>query len=122
MKLREIQHFLQADIVWGSDAQLETDVQSACSSDLMSDVLAFGRSGQLLLTGLTNAQSVRTADIIEAKAIVYVRGKRPDEEGLELAMMKKIPLLSTRCMMYEACGILYAHGLPGIQALGDKKG
>jgi len=82
----------------------------------MSDVLAFGKPGILLLTGLSNSQSVRTANIIGAKAIVYVRGKKPDQEGIELAKGKNIPLLSTQFMMYTACGLLFSHGLEGIGA------
>ena len=77
-------------------------------------VLAFGKPGILLMTGLSNAQSVRTADIIDAKAILYVRGKKPDKEGIEIAKNKGIPILSTKNMMYKACGILYGHGLPGV--------
>jgi len=80
----------------------------------MSDVLAFGKPGLLLLTGLTNLQSVRTADIIEAKAIIYVRGKKPDDQTIKLAAEKNIPLLSTPLMMYEACGLLYQAGIPGV--------
>jgi predicted transcriptional regulator len=114
MRLQEIQKLLSAEVVWSTEADLEKEIEFVCSSDLMSDVLAFGRPGQLLLTGLANAQSVRTADIIEAKAVIYVRGKRPDEEGLELAMVKGIPILSTKHMMYEACGILYKNGLCGV--------
>jgi anti-sigma regulatory factor (Ser/Thr protein kinase) len=114
MTLKDIGRLLEADIVGGGEVRLETEVASACGSDLMSDVLAFGRPGQILLTGLTNAQSVRTADISGALAVIYVRGKRPDEECLSLAELKGIPLLSTRKMMYEACGILYSHGLPGV--------
>jgi serine/threonine-protein kinase RsbT len=114
MKLKVIQGLLHADLLSGTEGQLETDIASACGSDLMSDVLAFGRSGQLLLTGLTNAQSIRTAHIIEAKALTYVRGKRPNDEALELATLMGIPVLSTRYMMYEACGILYRNGLPGV--------
>lgn len=87
----------------------------------MSDVLAFGKPGILLLTGLTNAQSVRTADIIEAKAIVYVRGKKPNSEGIEIAKNKGIPIFSTKFMMYSACGLLYNHGLPGVSMLQEKK-
>lgn len=87
----------------------------------MSDVLAFGKPGILLLTGLTNAQSVRTANIIEAKAIVYVRGKKPDNEGIEIAKKMGIPILSTNLMMYSACGLLYNNGLPGVSSLQDKK-
>jgi anti-sigma regulatory factor (Ser/Thr protein kinase) len=113
MILSEIRRLLDADFVGRGDASLEREIVSACASDLMSDVLAFGRPGDLLLTGLANAQSVRTADIIGALAIVYVRNKKPDEECVDLAVQKNIPLLSSRRMMYEACGILYGHGLPG---------
>jgi predicted transcriptional regulator len=122
MKLKEIQSILDAEVIWGNETQLEIDIDYAGASDLMSDVLSFSEPGLLFLTGLANAQSVRTANIIEAKAIIYVRGKKPDTEGLELAMEKGIPILSTRCMMYEACGLLRKHGLPGITEFQEKKG
>jgi len=114
MKLGEILRLLDAEMISGRKDQLETEIGSACSSDLMSDVLAFGRSGQVLLTGLANAQSIRTANIIGAKAVVYLRGKRPNLEVQELAGQKNIPILSSRRMMYESCGILYLNGLPGV--------
>lgn len=113
MILKEIQDLLQAEVICGEE-RLQTEIKAAGASDLMSDVLAFGQPQILLLTGLSNAQSVRTADIIDAKAVVYVRGKRPDREGIELARKKRIPLLTTKLMMYKACGLLYSHGLPGV--------
>jgi predicted transcriptional regulator len=113
MKLREIKEALKAELLCGEDS-LDEEITFAGGSDLMSDVLAFGRPGILLLTGLTNSQSVRTANIIDASGIVYVRGKRPEKEGIELAREMGIPLLSTAYMMYEACGILYNSGLPGV--------
>lgn len=116
MKLREIKELLDAKVIWGEDL-LDKEIEFAGGSDLMSDVLAFGEPGILLLTGLSNTQSVRTADIIEAKAIIYVRGKIPDKEGIEIAKTKGIPMLSTNIMMYKACGILYSHGLPGVSDL-----
>ena len=120
MTLREIKKLLKAEVIYG-DHCLDEVVKFAGGSDLMSDVLAFGKPGILLLTGLTNAQSVRTADIIEAKAIVYVRGKKPDKEGIELAKKRGIPLLSTKLMMYKACGLLYSHGLPGVTNIQEKE-
>jgi len=113
MTLKEIMDILQAEVLC-CENRLDEKIEFAGGSDMMSDVLAFGQPGILLLTGLTNAQSVRTADIIEAKAIVYVRGKKPDKEGIELAKKKGIPILSTKLMMYTACGLLYSHGLPGV--------
>jgi predicted transcriptional regulator len=115
MTLKEIKELLQAEVITGDDC-LDEEITSGGASDLMSDVLAFGQPGILLLTGLSNSQSVRTANIIDAKAIVYVRGKKPDKEGVKLAQEKRIPLLSTKLMMYTACGLLFSHGLKGISA------
>jgi predicted transcriptional regulator len=113
MTLRQIQEILDAEIVLCDDC-LDLEITAAGGSDLMSDVLAFGQPGILLMTGLSNTQSVRTADIVDAKAILYVRGKKPDKGGLELAKEKGIPILSTKLMMYTACGLLYRAGLPGV--------
>jgi len=113
MTLIEIKELLQAEVINENDC-LDIEITFAGGSDLMSDVLAFGKPGILLLTGLSNAQSVRTANIIDAKAIVYVRGKKPDKMGIEIAREKGIPLLTTKYMMYTACGLLFSHGLPGV--------
>lgn len=96
-----------------SEARLDRiPIQFGCASDLMSDVLAFSRSGALLLTGLVNPQTIQTAFIAEISAIVFVRGKKPGEEMIALAREKRIPILATPYSMYEACGLLYASGLP----------
>jgi len=120
MTLREIKELLQAEVIQG-DESLDVEITFAGGSDLMSDVLAFGKPGILLLTGLSNAQSVRTANIIDAKAIVYVRGKKPDKMGIELARENGIPLLSTKYMMYTACGLLFSHGLSGVSGISHKE-
>jgi predicted transcriptional regulator len=116
MTLKEIQKILEADVITGED-NLDIEITFAGASDLMSDVLAFGKPGILLLTGLSNAQSVRTANIIDAKAIVYVRGKRPNDEGIELAKEKGIPIISTKFMMFTTCGLLFSHGLQGVSTI-----
>jgi predicted transcriptional regulator len=115
MTLREIRDILQAEVLCGQDS-LNREMEYGGASDMMSDVLAFGQPGLLLLTGLTNVQSVRTANIIEANALVYVRGKKPDQESIDLAVQKGLPLLSTKLMMFTACGLLYEGGLKGLGA------
>ncbi len=119
MKLQDIKNLLEAEVICG-DEVLNLEIEFAGGSDLMSDVLAFSKPGLLLLTGLSNVQSVRTADFIEAKAIIYVRGKRPDQNGIKMAKSLGIPLLSTKYMMYKACGILYGSGLPGVSDVEKK--
>lgn len=86
-------------------------IEFGCASDLMSDVLAFSRSGAVLLTGLVNVQTIQTAFIAEIRAVIIVRGKRPGEDVIRLAREKKMPVLGTPYSMYEACGLLYGRGL-----------
>lgn len=114
MKLRELADLLEAEVIYG-EHHLDEEFECAGASDLMSDVLAFGVPGVVLLTGLANTQSIRTADIIEAKAIVYVRGKKPNKEGIALAQERDIPILSTRFFMYKACGLLYSRKVSGVR-------
>lgn len=107
-----MQKILQAEVLCGSE-YLERDASIACGADLMSDVLAFTKEKALLLTGLTNIQVVRTAEMSDLVGIVFVRGKRPGPEVLLLAESKGIPLLVCDYPMYEACGALYKGGLEG---------
>ncbi len=110
MKLREISQLLECETVVG-DKLLDSEIEGICAADLMSDVLAFATPGSLLITGLSNVQSVITAHVAEVKAIVYVRGKKPDNEAVKLAGQKRIPLLTSSLSMYEACGRLFQKGL-----------
>jgi predicted transcriptional regulator len=90
-----------------------TEVRTACGSDLMSDVLAFIKNQSVLITGLTNAQVVRTAEMMDIVCIVLVRGKQPSAEMLELAGDAGIAVLSTDYSLFTTCGILHAAGLSG---------
>ncbi len=114
MKLSEVKDILHAVILLEGERWATAEVQSACGSDLMSDVLAFTKGKTLLLTGLTNPQAIRTAELADLVGVVFVRGKHPEPETVKLAERVGIPLLATSLPMYEACGLLYRHGLPGI--------
>lgn len=112
MKLAEVKRILDAEVLSVSDPG-EIEVEMGCGADLMSDVLAFVKKGSLLLTGLTNAQVVRTSEMADVVAVCFVRGKRPPEETSRLAASTSLPLLVTQLPMFEACGRLYRNGLKG---------
>lgn len=112
MTLEEVKNILDAEVI-GVSADLQAEVATGCGADLMSDVLAFIKEGALLMTGLTNPQVIRTAEMVDVKAICFVRGKRPVPDTVRLAESKGIPLLLTRLPMFEACGRLYRNGLRG---------
>ena len=112
MKLSRIAEILKAEVLYGEDLD-RIEIERACGSDLMSDVLCQSMQGSLLLTGLTNPQVVRTAEMSENSAICFVRGKKPPVETVDLARKNRIPLLMSSFSMYVACGKLYTAGLLG---------
>ena len=111
MKLREVLELIEGNVI-SKDADLDQEIQMGCGADLMSDVLAFTHEGTLLMSGLTNPQVVRTAEMAGIKAIVFVRSKLPPPETISLAEDKGIPLLASKYTMFETCGRLYRAGLP----------
>lgn len=114
LTLREAARILEAEVLGGEQCLDET-FESCAASDLMSDLLAFARPGTLLLTGLATNQTVRTARIIEASGIVYVRSRRPTNEGIALARQVGLPILTTSLSMYAACCRLCGRGIPGVE-------
>ncbi|MEA4897081.1 hypothetical protein ACH6CV_05690 [Bacillota bacterium Meth-B3] len=112
MKAEQIIKVLDAKILSG-DKLPEEDIRSACGSDMMSDVLAFPKERMVLLTGLTNAHVVRTCEMLDVLLIVFVRGKVPGQDVLNMAKNRGIVVIGTPYTLYEACGLLYESGLPG---------
>ena len=112
MKLGKILEVIEGKAI-SRNIDLNQEFQMGSGADLMSDVLAFTQEGTILMTGLTNPQVVRTAEMSNVKAIVFVRGKLPPQETIALAAEKGIPLLASKYTMFETCGRLYKAGLPG---------
>jgi predicted transcriptional regulator len=113
MTVEEVSQTLNAQLLCGQDRKQE-EVHSACGSDLMSDVLAFVKRDTVLLTGLTNPQVIRTAEMLDVMVIVFVRGKEVPQATLDLAVSKNMVLLSTDYTLFDACGRLYEAGLRGV--------
>lgn len=112
MTVNDIKTILDCEVVSGEE-NLDREVHTACGSDMMSDVLAYVKDQSILLTGLVNCQVIRTADMMDMLCIVFVRGKRPDEDMINLAEERGIALMSTEHRMFTACGLLWENGLRG---------
>ena len=119
MKISTIRDLLCADVICCEEG-LESHVYSACGSDMMSDVLAYVKDQAVLLTGLVNAQVIRTAEMMDMVCIVFVRNKRPTQEMIDLAKESGIVLLGTDMRMYEACGRLFTNGLVNGESHGKR--
>ncbi len=111
MKLCKVLELIEGKPI-SKNVNLDQEVEMGCGADLMSDVLASTHEGTLLMSGLTNPQVVRTAEMAGISAIVFVRGKIPPQETIALAEEKGIPLLASKYTMFATCGRLYQAGLP----------
>lgn len=114
MKLKEVKKILNAGLLTDGD-NLDMEIGRTFGCDLMSDVLALVTGDILLLTGLINIQTIRTAEMKDIKCVIFVRGKKPAENVIKLAQEMGISLMSTKYTMYTACGILYSHGVEGAE-------
>ena len=112
MKFDDIRALMDAKVLAGWD-NMQQEVKCACSSDMMSDVLAFPKDQMALLTGLVNTQVMRTADMLDVRLVVFVRGKQPPAEVISMANENGVTVLATDKTLYTASGILYAGGLMG---------
>lgn len=97
------------------NVDLTKEVKGAFAADLMSDVLASIEPEAVLLTGLCNPQVVRTAHMADVVAIVFVRGKIPDENTIALAENEEMPLITSQLGMYALCGRLNCLKLPSLE-------
>ena len=118
MKLSDVIKVVEGVLVY-PNIDTEVNVYYGGGADLMSDVLRFGRDDMLLITGLTNPQVIRTAEMVGIPALLFVRAKLPPPETIALAQEARIALLATRYTLYETCGLLYEAGLLGIGPCGD---
>jgi len=110
MTLREIAQLLEGEVLY-PEANLDSEVPCAFASDMISDILMCTKEPTLLLTGLTNNQVIRLSDMIDLSGIVFVRGKKPLYDVIEMAAERGLPIISTKFTLYRSSGILYNAGL-----------
>jgi hypothetical protein len=115
MNLNEIIELAEGTLL-NPEVDTRIKIRGGCGADLMSDVLASSQPKAVLLTGLTNPQVVRTAQIAEIRAIIFVRGKQPQVETLDIATQENMPLITSPFGMFELCGRLHRAGLPSFES------
>ena len=120
MTIREVAGILNAKWIC-CEEEADTEISYAFASDMMSDVLAHVCEDTMLLTGLINSQSVRTAEMLDVPCLVCVRAKKPHPDAVARARQIGLPTLMTSCSLFEACGRLYAAGM-GVCKRADHNG
>lgn len=102
MKLPALFDSAQAEVLWTAPDSDPAEVGHVISSDLMSDVLMMDLEHPLLLTSLVSDQSLRTAHVVEAAAVLIANGKTPPPQMIQLAAELRIPLARTELSKFDA--------------------
>lgn len=113
MTVEEIAHILNANIVCGKD-KASHQIDIAFASDLMSDVLTLKEDNVLLITGLANMQTLRTAEMSDIQCVIFARNKKISDEMKELAEENDIIVLECMYSVFKTCGLLYQAGISPI--------
>lgn len=122
MNKQELLEALSATEILDTGHEPESGFDKVCACDMMSELLAVMNQthhdcqGVVLLTGLTNPQVIRTSEMVDIRLVVFLRGKKPAPDTVELAKKCGISILSTPHTMFKGCGILYGLNLKDIQA------
>lgn len=110
MELWKIKEILKCQVLANED-KLNTKVGKICASELMSNVLTCTGNNKLLITGLNNIQVIRTAEMSDIPAVIFVQDKWPTADIIKLAEEKEIVVMHTHYSLFTVCGILYQAGL-----------
>ena len=106
MNLREIVEKLQLKVLTGQD-RLDTEVTGGYTSDLLSDVIANSKGGNLWITLQTHQNIIAVAKLRDLAGIIIVNNRKPDEETLQKAKEENVPLLCTEETAFRITGKLY---------------
>ncbi|MDK2823633.1 MAG: hypothetical protein PWQ67_1090 [Clostridia bacterium] len=110
MQLNQLKELLKCEVLTNED-KLDIEVKQICAAELMSNVLTCIGTNTLLITGLNNMQVIRTAEMSDIPAVIFIQGRKPNAEVIKLAQDKGIVILVTEYSLFTSCGILYASGL-----------
>lgn len=110
MILAEVVDKINGKVLCGHE-RLSENVEYAFSSDLMSDVLTVDKSNILLITGLTNLQAIRSAEMAEIHFIVFGRNKKVSQEMLNLAVMNNMVVMESELSVFKISGLLFEAGV-----------
>ena len=110
MQIKDIANKLNASVLT-PELDMRREVIHAFSSDLMSDVLTGDHYKTVLLTGLSNLQAIRTAEMSDIDQVIIARNKRVSQEMIDLAKESNIVLIQSKYSLYRISGILFKEGI-----------
>jgi predicted transcriptional regulator len=110
LEIGNIAEILKAKVLT-PDLDVNREVDFAFSSDLMSDVLTGDYHKTVLITGLSNLQSIRTAEMSDISEVIIGRNKEVSQEMIDLAMENDIFLIRSSYSLFRISGLLFKAGI-----------
>ena len=114
VKLSELIQKLNLDVRSAKDS-LQREVTGGYASDLLSDVLAHSKEGNLWITLQIHQNIAAVASMKDLAGIILVNGREPEQETIEKAEAENIPIMVTEMPTFELVGRLYGLGVAGMQ-------
>lgn len=114
MKLKDVIKELGLEVMTGED-KLDCEIRGGYASDLLSDVLAHTRRGDLWITLQIHQNIIAVAQMNELAGIVIINGRRPEKDTIDRARREKVPVLVSRLPAFEIIGKLYSMGITGMK-------
>ena len=93
--------------------RLDEDVTGGYASDLLSDVIAHSRKGNVWITIQTHPNIVAVATMKELSGIILTGGRQPEPDTIQKAEQEGIPILASPLFTFELAGRLYQMGISG---------
>ncbi|MFQ5906603.1 MAG: DRTGG domain-containing protein [bacterium] len=117
MKLSEIVEKLNLEVACGS-SNLDSEVKRGYASDLLSDVIANSKEGDIWVTLQIHLNIVAVASLNRLSGILLVNGRHPEDETVKKAETEGIPIVVSKLPAYETIGRLYSLGIHGVDDAG----
>ncbi len=100
----------------GGKDQLDEEITGGYASDLLSDVIAHSRKGNIWITIQTHPNIVAVATMKELAGIILAGGREPDADTIQKAEEEGIPILISPLFTFELVGKLYQKGISGMSS------
>lgn len=97
---------------------LDNEVTGGYASDLLSDVIANSREGQVWVTLQIHQNVVAVASMKDLAGIILVGGREPEDDTVQKAEAEGIPIMVSNLPTFELVGLLYGLGVRGIRPEG----
>lgn len=111
MKLTDILQGLETTLLTSAEIAPDFEVSGCYCGDLLSNVMAYAKAGDIWLTIQTHQNIIAVAVLLNLHCIILAEGNLPQADTLLKAEAEGVTILSSPETTYQIAGRLYLMGL-----------